>query len=345
MTVRLRLLMAGLVVMVAAAAAVVAVVAIGPFSSSSSSSGPVSAGRSPSASQVSTTVNPALAPVPPAHGAYLGAWVGPDVFTQANEILAVDSLQRTLGRQLAIVHTYLKWQAPFPTSSDLTFLDQGSTLLISWAGTDTRQIISGADDSWIRTRARQIKALGKPVFLEWRWEMDRPNLRSQVHSGADYVAAWDHIRAIFTAAGVDNAAWVWCPTAAGFSDGQAAAFYPGNNEVDWICADAYPAHGSTASFASTVTSFLSWASRYGKPVMIGEFGVPESDGAGQRAAWLRAAQQVVVADRQIKALLYFDANPAGQGPQGSYALGGDSAAMSVFRSIAGQPYFNPGGSR
>ena len=156
--------------------------------------------------------------------------------------------------------------------------------------------------------------------------MDRPNLRSQVHSGAEYVAAWDHIRAIFAQVGVDNAAWVWCPTATGFADGQAAAFYPGNSEVDWICADAYPAYGSTASFASTVTAFLGWASHYAKPVMIGEFGVPESDGAGQRAQWLRAAGRVVLADRQIKALLYFDANPAGQGPQpatkrGAPALG------------------------
>jgi hypothetical protein len=263
------------------------------------------------------------------------------VFTQANEILAVQQLQNQLGRKLAIVHTYLKWQAPFPTRSDLTFLNQGSMLLISWAGTDTSQIASGADDSWIRTRARQIKALGQPVFLEWRWEMDRANLRSQVHSGAEYVAAWDHIRAIFAAVGVHNAAWVWCPTANGFSDGRAAAFYPGNNEVDWICADAYPAYGSTASFASTVTAFLGWASHYDKPVMIGEFGVPESDGASQRARWLRAAQRVVVADRQVKALLYFDANPTGQGPQGSYSLAGDAAALSAFRAIAAQPYFNP----
>ena len=58
--------------------------------------------------------------------------------------------------------------------------------------------------------------------------------------------------------------------------------------------------------------------------MIGEFGVPVSYGDAQRAQWLRAAQHVVQADRQIKALLYFDANPAGQGPQGSYALGGDA---------------------
>ena len=344
MTARLRLLVAGLACVVVAAA--VAGVVTDPFSSSPSSSSPASSSPAGSpAPRVSTTVNPALAPSPPASGAYFGAWVGPDVFTQANEILAVEELQSQLGRKLAIVHTYLQWQAPFPTRSALTFLSQGSMLLISWAGTDTRQIVSGADDSWIRTRARQIKALGKPVFLEWRWEMDRPNLRSQVHSGAEYVAAWDHIRAVFAAAGVHNAAWVWCPTANGFSDGQAAAFYPGNSEVDWICADAYPAYGSTASFASTVTAFLGWASHYDKPVMIGEFGVPESDGASQRAQWLRAAGRVVVADRQIKALLYFDANPAGQGPQGSYSLAGDAAALSAFRAIAVQPYFNPAVTR
>jgi hypothetical protein len=329
-----RLLIAGLACLVVAA--VVVVIVINPFSSPS----PLSSGRTPSpAPIVSTTVNPAEAPTPPAQGAYLGAWAGPNVFTQANEINAVDSLEQQIGRKLSIVHTYLKWQAPFPTPSDEAFLSQGSTLLISWAGADTRQIISGADDSWIRTRARQIKALGRPVFLEWRWEMDRPNLQYQEHSGADYVAAWDHIRAIFASVGVHNAAWVWCPTGEGFTDGRAAAFYPGDDEVDWICADAYP-YGSYVSFASTVDPFLSWASHHDKPVMIGEFGVPESDTGPQRAQWLRAAQQVVLADHQIKALLYFDADSAGHI---AYALN-DAAALSAFRSIAEQPYFNPAGT-
>jgi hypothetical protein len=322
---------------------------IDPFSSPA---GPPSAGRSSPPSpqvttaspQVTTTVDPGEAPTPPADGAYLGAWVGPvgsQAYTQANNINAVYSLQRQLGRKLNIVHTYLKWQAAFPTPSALEFLKQGSILLISWAGTDTRQIISGAADGWIRTRARQIKGLGKPVFLEWRWEMDRPNLRSQMHSGADYVAAWDRIRAIFASVGVHNAAWVWCPTAAGFLNGQAAAFYPGDYEVDWVCADAYPQYGTYATFASTVNPFLSWASHHDKPVMIGEFGVPQRYGEQLRARWLRAAQQVVLADRQIKALLYFDASPPGRG---NYALG-DAATLAAFRSLAQQPYFNPVGTR
>jgi hypothetical protein len=318
--------------------AVVAVVLINPFSSSAPP-------RVTPAPQVTTTVNPAEAPVPPSRGAYFGAWVGPDVYTQVNEINAVNALQQQLGRKFSIVHTYVKWRAPFPTTSALTFLSQGSMLLISWAGTDTQAINSGADDAWIRTRAEQVKAVGKPVFLEWRWEMDRPNLRSQMHSGADYVRAWDRIRRIFAVAGVRNAAWVWCPTARGFADGQAAAFYPGDAEVDWVCADAYPDYGSQASFASTVEPFLAWASHHDKPVMIGEFGVPVSFGDRQRAQWLQAAQQVVTGDRQIKALLYFDANPAGQGPAGSYSLGGDAAALAVFRSMAREPYFNPAGGR
>jgi hypothetical protein len=353
MTHRVAVLIAGLALVVVAA--VVAVIVINPFASHPSA-GPVPA-TSPapatSAPANSSTANPSTAnpstspstaPAPPSSGAYLGAWVGTaNVFTQSGEIDAVNSLQTALGRKLNIVHTYLKWQAPFPTSSDLAFVKQGSTLLISWAGTDTQQIASGADDSWVRTRAEQIKALGKPVFLEWRWEMDRPNLRSEVHSGAEFVKAWDHIRAIFAATGVHNAAWVWCPTAKGFSDGQAAAFYPGNSEVDWICADAYPYAGTT-SFAATVDPFLSWASHYDKPVMIGEFGVPQSLSAQQRAQWLRAAQRVVVANHQIKALLYFDANPAGRTPQGSYSLGDEGAALSAFRSIARLPYFNPAGT-
>jgi hypothetical protein len=332
---RLRYLVAAISVTVVAVVTVVVI--INPFSAPGAAPGKPATAAPPAAA------SPA-APVPPARGAYFGAWVGPDDFTQANEISAVQGLQKRLGRTLAIVHTYLKWRAPFPTASDLTFLKQGSTLLISWAGTDTREISSGADDAWIRHRAGQVKALGKPVFLEWRWEMDRPNLRAQMHSGADYVRAWDRIRAIFAAEGVRNAAWVWCPTAAGFADGRAAAYYPGDAEVDWICADAYPEYGRQASFATTVTPFLRWASHHGRPVMIGEFGVPVSYGDAQRAGWLRAARQVVLASRQIKALLYFDADPAGQGPPGRYSLGGD-AALDAFRAMARLAYFSPAGGR
>ena len=126
MTRRLSLLVAGLVGVVVIA--IVAVAVINPFSRSPvrGSAGPSASGTAFSpAPRVSTTVNPAQAPALPARGAYFGAYVGPAVFTQANEINAVASLQQQLGRKLDIVHTYVKWQALFPKPSDLNFLSQG----------------------------------------------------------------------------------------------------------------------------------------------------------------------------------------------------------------------------
>ena len=273
----------------------------------------------------------------PAHGAYIGAWVRPQLYDQASQIAGVDALQSQLGRRLDIVHVYLTWHGAFPTQSDLAALRQGSMLLLSWTGTDSRAVASGADDSLIRQRAREIKATGKPVFLEWRWEMDRSNLQSVVGSPADYIAAWKHIRQVFAEQGVTNVAWVWCPTAKGFASGTAQAYYPGDSEVDWICADVYPPSGPLSSFAAVAGPFLEWASHHAKPIIIGEYGVRLTYAPQERAQWLRAAAQKVVADRQIKALVYFDG--PGQQPQSSTVL--DGAALQAFRSIADDNYFNP----
>lgn len=314
-----------------------------PFGSAPAAAGPAGAASRTAAPRPAptTTVNPKKAPTPPSLGSYFGAWVQPSIDTSEGRIAAVDSLQQQIGRRLDIVHTYVRWQAPFPTSSDLTFLDRGDMLLVSWAGIDTRAIVAGTYDSWIRARALAIKATHKPIFLEWRWEMDRPNLTPEIHSPALYIAAWDHIRAIFTREHVQNVTWVWCPTARGFAAGYAQSYYPGNNEVDWVCADAYPSQLMYSSFADTVQPFLNWASHLRKPVMIGEFGVPNSYASRQRAQWLRAARHTVQADPQIKALLYFDSNPSGQGPQAGYSLQGDVPALRALRAMADDSYFNP----
>jgi len=208
--------------------------------------------------------------------------------------------------------------------------------LLSWSGADTRAIASGTYDSWIRRQALAIKATEKKIFLEWRWEMDRPGLSAEIHSPADYIAAWDHIRAIFARERVDNVSWVWCPTAAGFASGTAPAYYPGNNEVDWVCADAYPGPGPYRSFATIVQPFLRWASGHRKPIMIGEYGVPQTYGPEQRAGWLWGAAQTARSDPQIKALVYFDGNA-----QHAYALQPGSPALRAFRRIAHDSYFNP----
>ncbi len=292
-----------------------------------------------------TTVNPLRAPSTPVRGAYLGAYVQPVTYTQPADIAAIQTLQGQIGRRLGIVHSYLRWQVPFPTASQQAILRQGSTLLLSWAGADTRAIASGVYDSWIREQARAIKATHKRIFLEWRWEMNRPGLIPEIHSPADYIKAWDHIRSIFASQHVKNVAWVWCPSVKGFGISfryaPGAAFYPGNNEVDWLCVDAYPQPGPFVSFADLVEPFLAWASHIPKPIMIGEFGVPRSYAPKVRAQWLRAAAQAVRADSQIKALVYFEGDPPGSMPAKKYGLDAGSLPLLAFRAIAQEKYFNP----
>lgn len=278
----------------------------------------------------------------PVTGAYVGAWNAPAPiqYNQQDRMAAVSSFEQQINRPLDIVHTYRKWDDPTFSDAELEFIRQGHTLLYSWAGTDTRQIVSGKYDTLIRQRADDVRDMSRPILMEWRWEMDRPNLRVEVWGGADYIAAWKHIRGIFQEERVTNASWVWCPTVNGFADGDAPDFYPGDDQVDWICVDAYP-DSATSSMLDLLRPFLQWAAIRPKPVMIGEYGVPRSLAPADRAGWLRSATAMFRANPQIKAVLYFDGNPVGHKPAKEWVIHDDPAAMAAFKEMADDPYFNP----
>ncbi|MDX6429245.1 MAG: hypothetical protein QOE54_1611 [Streptosporangiaceae bacterium] len=286
--------------------------------------------------KITSTVRSGLAPTPPARdGAYFGALVDP-----ANK-QSLTGFERFLGRQVDIVHAYRSWDQPFPQDGDAAVLAGGRYLMLSWNGVDTTAITSGEQDKSIHQRAKAIKKIGKPILLRWQPDMDKPGLTSTVHSAVGYVAAWKHLREIFHAEHVDNAAWAWCPTAQGFGD-NAADYYPGDDQVDWLCADAYPAAKTEYQDLSQVLKpFLSWAAARPRPIMIGEFGVPRSYGP-RRAEWLRKAAQTLQ-NPQIKAVLYFDSDARGHGSDKrlQYSLAGDDAAMSAIRELATSPFFNP----
>lgn len=310
--------------------------------------GPAEPGVSASQSSQSShqpdirATTPRSAPPIPANGAYFGAWVRQGAYTQPNQIEALNTLQGQLGRRLDIVHTYLTWQGPFPTASNQVAIGQGSMLLVSWTGAASTAVNSGRFDAMIRQRALQFKAIHKPIFLEWRWEMDRPGLRSFSGTPAQFIKAWKHVRSIFAQQHVENVAWVWCPTAKGFGPGgDAAAYYPGDNEVDWTCADVYPGPGPYRSFSDVAQPFFAWASHHPEPIMIGEFGVPGRYPSTRRAQWLRAAAQTVRADAQVKALVYFDSNASGVAPAYGVAIDPGTPPMRALQEMADSPYFNP----
>lgn len=282
-------------------------------------------------------------PAVPVHGAYLGAAAfSGTLYTEDRRIASINNLQNAICRPLGIVHSYVPWQHEFPTASQLAATQAGQILLMSWTGTDMREMASGADDAEIRTVAREVAGLHAPVFVEFRWEMERPNLASVVHSPADFVAAWDHTRAIFDEVGVANASWVWCPTATGFDNGTAPAYYPGADQVDWICTDAYPQPpGAYEDLKDELRAFMAWAVPQGKPIMLGEIGVPLSYSPESRSQWIDRAAAYLTATPAIKAFVYFDLNPIGHDTNRDWYLPAGSEALAHFRTLANDPWFHP----
>jgi hypothetical protein len=277
---------------------------------------------------------------PPEAGAYLGAWIKPAELTHDGRVEAVADLQRDLGRRLDIVNTYRRFEQPVGTESDHKLLKRGATLMVSWATGDNRSITAGEHDRLIRQQARAIRKVRKPVLLRIRWEMDRPNLRATMWSGADYIAAYGRIREIFAQERTRNVSWVWCPTAEGFIRGDAPAFYPGDDQVDWTCVDVY-AGNLFQPIGQLMGPFLTWAAQRPKPIIVGEFGVARAWGSAGRAAWLADATRTFKANPQIKAVVYFESDPEGNGPNQQFQLTGDRAAFQAFARLTRDPYFNP----
>ncbi|WP_229399211.1 glycoside hydrolase family 26 protein [Micromonospora okii] len=275
----------------------------------------------------------------PEKSAWLGAWVKPDWQTSQGRVAALAAFADQTGGAMPLAHTFHEWEDDFPGPVQQEFQAVGKLQMISWSGTDTRDIRDGGHDQLIRQRAESIKQFGAPLLLRWRWEMDRPNLRQSVHTPDDYIAAWKRIRGIFTEVGATNAAFVWCPHVQGFTDPKrnAAAYYPGDDQVDWLCTDVYPGRRFDG-FTEQMDTFMTFAAQHPRPIVIGEFGVTYPGEPGQRGAWLREAGDYVKRHPQIKAAVYFAAKQTK--PAYDSTFDDDPEGLAAFRELAADPWFS-----
>lgn len=255
-------------------------------------------------------------------------------------------LEADAGRQYDIAHVFHAWDLAIPTADDLMHIEDGRLLMISWNGTDTREIASGVHDDWIRSQARGVRDLDRRVLLRWLWEMDGNRRRAWVHSGPDYVAAWNHIRRIFDEEGALNAEWVWCPNEFLFWDGgDPEPWYPGDDAVDWLCADGYNWATSSTSdewvdFADIFGDFYRWAEPRGKPIVIGETGSGEAE-PGAKAEWIRSIPEILERDMpEIDAVVYFDKDFRRRGHR-DWRLDTSESAYAAWLEISNDPWFDP----
>ncbi len=271
-------------------------------------------------------------------GALFGAYVSPSQGTDPDRITALENFEGALGRQLDVIQIYHEWETPFPTTFDRYVADRGDVLLLSWAGTKPSDIVDGRYDSMIRQRAEALKKLGSPVLLRWRWEMNRPNLRREIPSPSGYINAWRHVRGIFEDVGTDNVDWVWCPLANGFEATKGMEYYPGDDQVEWLCADAYSRYPAEP-LEDVLAPFLDWAEKQAPdvPVIIGEFGTRQGE-LGARAAWLDDAMRYFRGSEQVKAVVYYESANA---PSGRYDISEEPSALEVMRRWGQTSWLNP----
>jgi hypothetical protein len=283
----------------------------------------------------------------PVAGTLFGASTPPQIASLAAEKSAVETLERDLGRPLDIDHNFYPWDKEFPTETESWDLKSGRIPMISWngKGVATADIAAGHYDALITDRAIRVKRLGQPIFIRWFWEMDGKKKAESVGSPANYIAAWRHIVAMFKHQGATNVSWVWCPNASAFTDGAAQAYYPGDDDVDWTCADGYNwAPGRPTdnwrSFAEIFGGFYDWAVKQKKPIMVGEFGVQERS-PNDKAQWVNQTREAIKKDFPlIKAVVYFNANK-----DFDWRMNTSDSAYQAFKEMANDPWFDIGVNR
>jgi hypothetical protein len=283
-----------------------------------------------------------VGPLAPASGTLFGTYVQPRTgWNREDVVAAVNKLESDLGRRLDVDQHYYPWHVPFPSWKEEWDVANGRIPLITWGSIRTTRINSGSQDALIRARADGVKALGKPVFLRFFAEMDGDFLAHRTGSPSRYIAAWRRARWIFASRGATNAVWVWCPTAWGFTEGDAQRYYPGDAYVDWLCADGFnwaPGRRGVPwrSFAQIHEDFYKYGEAVGKPLMVGEYGCLERRD-GEKAQWIAEARDALKNQLPaIAAVVYFDS-------KGDFNFRVDTSpsAYEAYKAMGADPHFNP----
>ena len=254
-----------------------------------------------------------------------------------------------MGRPFDIGHYFHKWDTSLPTWREEWHVEVGRVPLISWAnfrndgtGVYSSEIVAGEEDDLIRAQAQRLEEFGSPVMVRWFWEMDGTKKAEWAQDPETWIAAWRHIVSIFRDEGADNVEFVWCPNAWAFDTGEGPEWYPGDEWVDWLCADGYnwaPGQDGAewVALGPIFENWYEWGDDKGIPMMIGEFGVQERD-PGEKAAWIRdIPDQLRSTLPEVKAVVYFDSDT-----DYDWWIDTTSESLDAFADMSQDPWFNVG---
>ena len=167
-------------------------------------------------------------------------------------------------------------------------------------------IVNGLRDAAIRRWAGEIGAYGKPVYLTILPQVDKNwAVSSAVSRGGipeDVPRAWEHVQAIFKAAGDTNVAWVWAPA----DPAHDQAYAPPNSTITAVLQDLIRYPGTPWPDPAAVLAGVGHRHPR-KPILLE---VSAAGAPAAKAAWLEDVAIAVAENPRVFALIYRDGSPA-----------------------------------
>jgi len=291
-------------------------------------------------------------PITPPSGTWFGAVVNPDSTNPEGTKAEVTALEADIGRKLDINQRFYAYNEAITGEGERWDISNGRIPLVTWGASDTIALKNGSQDAWVKKQAAALRDLKAPLFLRFYHEMDGDYRKSQVHTPADFIAAWRRVHGLFKQVGATNVAFVWCPTAWKFRQASANPkpqdFWPGDAYVDWVAADGYnwyPALPSAKwnNWQKVWQKFYEWAVTKNKPIMAAEYGVQEDPAVpGRKGKWFTGARETLKTTmKQFQAIVYFDVRINKSGHTFDWRLRSSSSSLASWKKMANDPYFNP----
>ena len=285
--------------------------------------------------------------------------------TNDGRITTDQALESRIGRRLDFVRVFEVWDSPFPTAYHNYLIDRGQKMLLSvrakrlngsyvrWRDIADAQSGSAIYNQMV-TWIERVRNIGQPVWFTFNHE---PEVVENINNGTaqDFIDAWRRVISEFRARGVDNVEFVWIMTDWSFhvppSDRRHANhWYPGDDVVDHIAADAYNWSNcrpginlAWQSLEQIIRPLRDFGAQHpDKGLMLAEWA--STTQKGDKAAWITEARQLFKQPgwEQFIAVSYWSRMHPSY-PDCFFPLNSSTEVMDAFAAMASDPFYGGGG--
>jgi hypothetical protein len=244
-----------------------------------------------------------------------GAFVAPK---GAERIASVKAFEDLIGRRIDLTRHYLNFDRRLVNDVVEESVSSGHLPLIGMIAKKTgggsakfHDIAAGRYDTHLEEKGKSLRDLGVPVYFVFNPE---PENDFTAGTAAEFKAAYNHIREVFTSAGATNLRWM-----ATLMRGTYHGHFGGPNKwfpsgADIVGADGYNrgscSGGGWVSFQNIFTAAHEYAKKRGKPLFIEEWGSVEGRACGGRVkshdkgTWIKAAGETILGWPELLGVCY-----------------------------------------